>query len=840
LLPTEQNHDEQEIQRLKEELNFLRKENEKLEKINAALMYRMEEGDFNHHAYRTFEHSVQLSEKVNEKTEEIHAVMQKLEQSNTQLAKAHKETNKVKQRLNDAIESINQPMLLLDQHGSIVFFNRHFGTVWDNLEMTPSIGDNYFEIVQTAKHLGIIRRALPADAEGRSIYQLSSKRWYQLTIRRTQEGGKVILFNDITEVKLNETTRYEKVVQEKNKLLQNLIDNIDVGILLVDKVGDITFWNQTFLTQITLSQEELAACKNIYALQTLTKTTKLILDRMGPKTHIIRDDLVVDRQITRLPNGNTLYTFTNITSQYKYAQTLKQNENWIRMITDNVPALIAYIGPDNNFLYTNRGYRDWYGIGDEDFNNVPIERSHLRKVYPRLAQYIKRVNNGEVVSFQSEETNADGETGFLQKVYLPHFDECGEIIGHFVLATDISAQVQSQLDLEQAKNQLESNVAKRTFELNEANIALQEAMDSKSKFLAAVSHDLLQPLSAAILFNESLKDQVEGTAGAVVASLDNSLSDLEYLIRALIDTSKLDAGLVKPDKQSVNAHSMLQQLAEEFCHISKDFGVSFNFRFHDAFVHTDTALLSRVLRNLLINAMKYGAHSKVLFAARKANNYLKIMVYDQGVGISEEDQSIIFKEFSRLKNSFNYSQSLGLGLYIVDKMSNVLGHTVDVSSQEGVGSCFAISVPLAKFSGNKEQSDLSASIQHILPDTLQDKQIWLIDNDPNIRIAMQALFANWGVELQTFSGYGQCAAVMDGDFDSCDMLIIDYHLDDGENGLDIAKTLFEKYPALPMMICTANHSKELADEVDGLDIGLLHKPINPMTLKLTLTNLFRD
>jgi chromosome segregation ATPase len=185
LLPTEQNHDEQEIQRLKEELNFLRKENEKLEKINAALMYRMEEGDFNHHAYRTFEHSVQLSEKVNEKTEEIHAVMQKLEQSNTQLAKAHKETNKVKQRLNDAIESINQPMLLLDQHGSIVFFNRHFGTVWDNLELTPSIGDNYFEIVQTAKHLGIIRRALPADAEGRSIYQLSSKRWYQLTIRRS-------------------------------------------------------------------------------------------------------------------------------------------------------------------------------------------------------------------------------------------------------------------------------------------------------------------------------------------------------------------------------------------------------------------------------------------------------------------------------------------------------------------------------------------------------------------------------------------------------------------------------------------------------------------------------
>ena len=207
------------MEALQKALYEQRRENEKLEKINAALMYRMEEGGFNHHSYRAFEHSVQLSEKVSQKTEELQSVLQKLEQSNAELVRAHEETHQVKQRLHDAIESTNQAMVLLDRLGGIIFFNRHFETVWDDLSITPKIGDNYYDITQAAKHSGVIRRALPADVEGRMIYQLSNRRWYQLTNRPTQEGGNVILFNDITEVKLLESNRYEQVIKEKNKLL---------------------------------------------------------------------------------------------------------------------------------------------------------------------------------------------------------------------------------------------------------------------------------------------------------------------------------------------------------------------------------------------------------------------------------------------------------------------------------------------------------------------------------------------------------------------------------------------------------------------------------------------
>jgi len=824
------------VEALQKALYEQRRENEKLEKINAALMYRMEEGGFNHHSYRAFEHSVQLSEKVSQKTEELQSVLQKLEQSNAELVRAHEETHKVKQRLHDAIESTNQAMVLLDRLGGIIFFNRHFETVWDDLSITPKIGDNYYDITQAAKHSGVIRRALPADVEGRMIYQLSNRRWYQLTNRPTQEGGNVILFNDITEVKLLESNRYEQVIKEKNKLLQSLIDNIDVGILLIDKEGGIAFWNNTFLTQSNVPQHVLVNSKNIYALQNNRHWSGLNLNPVGPSTQIIHEQLVVERNITTLPDGNTLCTFTNVTSQHHYAETLKQNESWIRMITDNVPALIAYIGTDKKFQYTNKGYRDWYGVSEQDINDMPMDRSHLKEVYPNLIQYLRRVNQGEVVSFQSKEKNAHGDVGFLQKVYLPHFNESGDITGHFVLATDVSQQVESQLQLKAAKDQLESNVEKRTRELNHANIALQEAIDSKSKFLAAISHDLMQPLSAAILFNETLKDQVDSSSSPIVAALDNSLSDLHGLIRTLIETSKLDAGVLQPDKQQENVLPLLMQLAEEFTHISKDYSVDFRYRLKEAFVVTDVNLLSRILRNLLINAMKYGANGKVLLAARKVNENLEISIYDQGVGISEDDQKVIFKEFSRLENDFNYSYSLGLGLYIVDKMSKLLEHDIRVRSKEGVGACFTVTIPITEVCDTSQEQDYLYTLEPSLPDYVLDKHIWHIDNDANMRIAMQTLFANWDMEVDTFSGFEQCSAVNNGSFDECDMLIVDYHLDEEETGLDIAKRVRKIAPSMPIMICTANHSKALANELEGTDIQLLHKPVNSAVLKAALVS----
>ena len=283
----------------------------------------------------------------------------------------------------------------------------------------------------------------------------------------------------------------------------------------------------------------------------------------------------------------------------------------------------------------------------------------------------------------------------------------------------------------------------------------------------------------------------------------------------------------------------MSQLAEEFSHISKDYKVDFHYRFHEAFVFTDLNLLSRILRNLLINAMKYGANGKVLFIARKVKDNLKISILDQGVGISEEGKELIFKEFSRLENSFNYSYSLGLGLYIVDKMSKLLGHEIHVKSEENVGACFTVCVPITEDPvEEKISSDHIKENQTALPASLLNKQIWHIDNDTNMRIAMQSLFDTWGMEVDTFSGYQQCNMVTNGNFEECDLLIIDYHLDNNENGLEIAKKIRERRPFMPIIICTANRSKQLADEVSASNLKLLYKPIDAQTLKTSLISCF--
>ena len=143
-------------------------------------------------------------------------------------------------------------------------------------------------------------------------------------------------------------------------------------------------------------------------------------------------------------------------------------------------------------------------------------------------------------------------------------------------------------------------------------------------------------------------------------------------------------------------------------------------------------------------------------------------------------------------------------------------------------------VPLASVQEVEHEATVDAMPQDSLPDNLIDKQIWHIDNDTNMRIAMQTLFENWGMEVVTFSGFAQCMAVMDNSFDDCDLLIVDYHLDDGENGLEIARHIKQTLPNMPIMLCTANHSKALENELEGTNIQLLHKPINSLRLKQAL------
>lgn len=830
---------QREIKQLRQVNDILTDENIKLEKINAALMYRMEEGGSLNGAYRAFEHSVKLSEKVNEQTEKLTLTLQELEQKNVQLAEAQETTKKVEQQLVNAIESIHQPMALVDEGNCLVFFNSKFATFWDTARLTPKIGDDYDELVRRAKYYGSIKRALPSFNDERQVYELADNKWYQLTEHRISGKSRVMLFNDVTEVRERESSKYERVIRQKNKNLQALIDNINVGILRVKQNGEIEYWNDTMLNQLDITHGQMTVYDKLDELTHAQHSKGIKFNTTAETIQKVNDNLILERRISFLAPNSILYTFTDITSKYRYAQHLQENERWVRMITDNIPALIAYIGADNNFLYTNKAYRDWYGLSEEDNSKPALKRSQLSKILPKVSKYIERVKRGEVVTFLSEEQDINQNKGVLQKVYLPHFDNEENIVGHFVLATDITEQVQSKKDLVKAKQELESRVYERTSELNKTNEALQEAVENKSKFMAALSHDLLQPLSAAVLFNESLKAVKNTSHRELVDAMSNSLADLDSLIRTLIDISKLDAGLVQPSIENVNLTPLLQQLASEFSQLSTDYNVDFSSKIRPLIGKTDPTLLSRILRNLLSNAMKYGANGKVLLAARKRKGQLEIHVLDQGPGLSEDEQKIIFKEFKRLPNTINYSHSLGLGLSIVQKMSGLLAHPITVKSIVGKGSCFTVSIPLVADKGASTQQKLQDTVHTIVNTSLTDKSIWHIDNDVNVRLGFQALFEHWDAELQTYKSFAQCMSVNGNDLSECDLLIVDYHLDDGEDGLSIAEEVKAHKPSQKVILCTANHSEDLAQNAGKLGVPIVYKPISPLKLRTQITRLLQ-
>lgn len=402
----------------------------------------------------------------------------------------------------------------------------------------------------------------------------------------------------------------------------------------------------------------------------------------------------------------------------------------------------------------------------------------------------------------------------------------------FEHSVTLAEQVRERTDaLNQALEKL--NVSHR--ELSEANQVAEQANLSKTKFLAAVSHDLLQPLNAARLFATTLTEQpLDDRPKSLVDSMSRSLNDVENLLRTLVDISKLDAGVVHADKTDIRVAPILEQLSTEFRTAAKYAGLRFKHRTCNAWVHSDSLLLIRLLRNLLTNAIRYTKSGGVLLSARRRGKKLLIQVWDTGEGISQEDQSTIFEEFKRLPNADKaHDKGLGLGLSIVDKIATVLGHTLTVTSTLSKGSVFSLEIPI--LNRGQEPAANQSHLQPSLPSSLQGKQILVIDNDATICEAMSQLLIHWGADVMTSLNGEELEKELD--FGSVDLLIVDYHLDQG-NGIDLAKRLLGQTSIdIPVLVVTANHSQTLNETIRREGFSLLHKPLKPLLFRQRLRQL---
>lgn len=848
------------IEALRAQIEQLTTENTKLRKINDALITRVESGSSDQQdPYATFEHSVHLAQQVREKTEALNDTLATLETTNRALTIANEQSEIFKQRFIDAIESINDAFVLLDKDRRIVLQNSHFNAFWQDSNLPIEEGVNLKDLKELAKIRGVIKQAYPGAVGSSPVYQLRDGRWFQLSEKRTLEGGWVMLYTDITALKVAESARFEQAIEQKSLLLQSLVDNISQGVVLVSYNGQIEVWNKRFSELSQLSPHILRSSPFFHNLQGLTEIDLQSKSSTDKDFYVqtLANGTVLEIRDHLLVSGQRIKTFTDITQRHRYAESLKSSKNWLRLITDNVPAMIAYIDNNLRFEFTNRVYTDWYGLDTGALNGITLEQSRIQGDYNKLKPYVDQALSGHSISFEIEEINQQDNLCHLLKSYVPNKDNSGNILGFFVLVRNVTARRNSALALQRAHDELELRVSERTQELKGLNDQLLQEVDdrrkaqvnlvtakrdaqkaniSKTKFLAAVSHDLLQPLNAAQLFTSSVSDSVtDPNCQKLIGNISNSLDDLESLICTLVDISKLDAGVVKADKHPFKLGELLDNLALEYKQLAPQYGVTLSAISTQLVVDSDSVLLARILRNFLSNALRYtGQSGKVLFGCRRVGDFVSIEVWDNGVGMSPEELAVIFQEFKRLKGSSNaFSNGLGLGLAIVDKLSTVLDHQIDVRSLKGKGSVFSVKVPLGKLVSAQPLSD-----HHQIANSqvsLEGRNIWVVDNDVTICQGMDTLLSNWGCQVTTATDLERLSKHVDIANDPVDIIVLDFHLNDGVTGLELAKQIEEiRGYKLPTLMITANYSQTLKAQAKKRDILLLNKPIKPMKLKTSL------
>jgi len=415
--------------------------------------------------------------------------------------------------------------------------------------------------------------------------------------------------------------------------------------------------------------------------------------------------------------------------------------------------------------------------------------------------------------------------------------------GYVTTYTDVTAYKRAEQALIEANETLEQRVDQRTAELSEALAATAQAQRtaeaanaSKTRFLAAASHDLLQPLNAARLFTSALRQQpaLDAESRQLAERIDAAFRAAEDLLDALLDTSRLDTGSTQPEIGDFALAELFDSLQSQFAVLAEQRGLRLRVAPTGLAVRSDPQLLRRVLQNFLSNALRYTRHGSVLLGARRAGDEVRIEVWDTGPGIAAEQRARVFGEFQRLEQPSPWGEKgLGLGLSICDRIAAMLDHRLALHSRPGHGSCFAIVVPRAAAAPPRRQAVHRGGSDEQLPLT-----VLCLDDDAAILDGMRALLGRWGVDCRT--AHDVAAAAGELRRGPVDLILADYHLADDVDGLQALQQLrVARDPLPPAALITADGSSELKQRARALGYPLLHKPVKPAALRALLTALVR-
>lgn len=538
-------------------------------------------------------------------------------------------------------------------------------------------------------------------------------------------------------------------------------------------------------------------------------------------------------------------------------EELETERNRYKWLFENALHGIFQAQLDGRVTRANRALARICGYGDHQQMERSVDLAHdllcdsdeLNTIRQQLAQ------TGQLFLYETRLRRLDGSQVDVSMNILLRQEGESAIIEAFV--ADITERKRMQRRMLTLNEELEQRVGERTRELvsvnerlrqeietrHKAELAMQAAKEaaeaanlSKDKYLAAASHDLLQPLNAARLLVAALQERsLPVSETNLVDRVHLALDGAEQLLTDLLDISRLDQNAVQPELQSFPIDRLVSRLQAEFEPVAQQAGLSFRVRPCNLWVSSDLRLLTRILRNFLSNAFRYTDQGGVLLGIRRRGDRLLVQVWDTGGGIPKDQQQAIFDEFCRLSQHRSKQVGVGLGLAIVDRIARMLEHPVTLRSTPGAGSCFQLSVPLVCGSSLK-LAGTAVSPSAASSDVLDGRCILVLDNDPAILVSMEALLGEWGCDVVLAENLE--SAMVQLHANPVELILADFHLEDGTTGLELLPLMqSQALPLVPMVMLTADRSDATRKAFREAGVKVLNKPIKPGKLRALMSHL---
>jgi len=521
------------------------------------------------------------------------------------------------------------------------------------------------------------------------------------------------------------------------------------------------------------------------------------------------------------------------------SQELRFNREILSATLENITQAVSVVDPDMRLVAWNRRYQEMFdypngvlyvGRPVGDLIRFNAERGEMGEgdIDDMVAKRVEYMRAGS--THLLERTRANGQVIEMRGRPLPGG-------GYVTTYTDVTDYKRVELALRDANDSLEARVILRTRELHDAMESQREsrreavaATESKTRYLAALSHDVLQPLNAARLFASALSGSSDlAEQNRLAERVDASLRAAEELLDGLLDISRLDAGALKPEVAAFNLDELMRGLVEQYAPLAAGRGIEFRLCATRLTVYSDRRLLRRVLQNFVGNALRYSRSGRVLMGCRRRRGRVDIEVWDTGPGIPEHHLRQIFDEFRRLDNTSPWGErGLGLGLSICQRISRMLSHPIRVRSWPGRGSVFSIRVPV-----------VDAPLKPVAPRrtspelALDGLRVLCLDNDRDILDGMQALLGRWGVDVAAAETVEQAMAQVQ--HHRPEVILADYHLHDELDGLTALAALRSLCaPDTTGALLTADGSDAVKRQARAQGFPVLTKPLKPASLRAFL------